>query len=927
VNILIRQEAGHDLFSSVPWSADVVLRGLPIERTAGQIRIVPLFNPNMYSDVCLITNKCTDRDEFMAWSYIIQLLDLSMNIWDVERYGGLRNNKQRAQLDAKGQAFDSFAGRCVTVIIPKLVRSNAEEDENMDLDAISLEDSRRHFGYFGFGGDEGDIGTAPERNRLQALLSGLRNNTAEAIHRSDEAAEKAAMGVVTGIGSPGQGGCCDGGWCCSLVSLWLSSCYSICCGCCCCCGDDDDVIEVDTNKAWTPTPTSAGNSAPTSNTMSANRFSYMSPFEARFAALYGPALTSLEKNFRDDTGQRVGQGMLLLGWGREDTDKTNLLFGARTAAQITGTATSGVEMLKMVRDLEGGQAVSVPWKPGFPCYEWPCIKSLHSTAVSADVLAMRLQKHAQAADTMHRYMADGDFVEDGYRDCCHDGNASYGNHQSSNGQPGEGLAMHKAALPRDALLMAVEAFNGITDGNVSTDDVGLPYTLVRDASGHATGFQAKTGYPVPLDSAFGKSFVSLLAVLPPRTLLSQLTDGTGAESDMRISFQWTRDVGCACPRCCGCEGCCSSCCFADGRGFCSDDVWGVEPVMQLTREDLVLACLKDQVFREFHTVDNQHQNVDLSADGSARERNAQAGACVSCTKPPPMLSIISAEHCPLTEQAVDAVLEKPEELVAAGVLLVGAIKTHASAVYWSCFPWVGPFVAFTSCCGGCGKRGTRARRRRKMIRLAAKVRQATIRHAAERAEDTGVEADSVSARSVTAWHKVSMKLWSAPTLTELLGVDMHDQAFVSFSESALNTSSEQERGCCGCLCDWLICANAIDCWLLHCWDNITICSDFCGCLVALCGLFTCLFTWPCHWWRSEHRWHHFEAGRAKFNEMRYSHEAGLNEAAANGAHFGSPKTVRKAPTQEHRQEVGEQYQREYVRGNIEKQTMTEPDGI
>jgi hypothetical protein len=298
-----------------------------------------------------------------------------------------------------------------------------------------------------------------------------------------------------------------------------------------------------------------------------------------------------------------------------------------------------------------------------------------------------------------------------------------------------------------------------------------------------------------------------------------------------------------------------------------------------------------------------------------------------------MLSIISAEHCPLTEQAVDAVLEKPEELVAAGVLLVGAIKTHASTVYWSCFPWVGPFVVFTSCCGGCGERGTRARRRRKMIRLAAKVRQATTRHAAERAENTGVEADGVSARSVTAWHKVSMKLWSAPTLTELLGVDTHDEAFVSFSESVNTYNSEQERTTCcsSTICsimfDSLICANVIDCWLLHCWDNITICSDFCGCMVALCGLFTCLFTWPCHWWRREHRWHHFETGRAKFNEMRYSHEAGLNEATARGAHLDSPKTVRKAPTKEHRQEVGEQYQREYVSGNIEKQTNTEPDGI
>ena len=47
-----------------------------------------------------------NRDEFLAWSYLLQLVDLSVTLWDVERYNGMGPCDHREQ----GKASSDTSG-------------------------------------------------------------------------------------------------------------------------------------------------------------------------------------------------------------------------------------------------------------------------------------------------------------------------------------------------------------------------------------------------------------------------------------------------------------------------------------------------------------------------------------------------------------------------------------------------------------------------------------------------------------------------------------------------------------------------------------------------------------------------------------------------------------------------------------------------
>lgn len=89
VHILMKGEAGLRLYETVPWQAELYLRDRCIEFWTRGIRVTPVFVPNGIADVVLVTCDHVDRREFLAWSYLVQLLGLSVNFWDVERYHGM----------------------------------------------------------------------------------------------------------------------------------------------------------------------------------------------------------------------------------------------------------------------------------------------------------------------------------------------------------------------------------------------------------------------------------------------------------------------------------------------------------------------------------------------------------------------------------------------------------------------------------------------------------------------------------------------------------------------------------------------------------------------------------------------------------------------------------------------------------------------
>jgi hypothetical protein len=78
--------SGSKLFELVHWKVELRLRGRVIQYHTGAVRVTPVFLPFAHSDCILLTNKQITRDEFIAWSYLLQLLGLSVNFWDLERY-------------------------------------------------------------------------------------------------------------------------------------------------------------------------------------------------------------------------------------------------------------------------------------------------------------------------------------------------------------------------------------------------------------------------------------------------------------------------------------------------------------------------------------------------------------------------------------------------------------------------------------------------------------------------------------------------------------------------------------------------------------------------------------------------------------------------------------------------------------------------
>jgi hypothetical protein len=88
--VRMRESAGMLLYALLPWDATLFLREKPIEIRSSEVRVTPRFNDNISTDMVIITAKTTSREEFLAWSYLVQSLGLSVGFWDYERYRGVR---------------------------------------------------------------------------------------------------------------------------------------------------------------------------------------------------------------------------------------------------------------------------------------------------------------------------------------------------------------------------------------------------------------------------------------------------------------------------------------------------------------------------------------------------------------------------------------------------------------------------------------------------------------------------------------------------------------------------------------------------------------------------------------------------------------------------------------------------------------------
>ena len=108
VMIDVQLSEDSELFQSFPWRAEVILRGKVIEFAEGSIRMAPNYAPSptnllRSADVLVFCSSFITRQEFVGWQSIFQALHLSVDWWDVERYGGISQNQSDQGINWRGR--------------------------------------------------------------------------------------------------------------------------------------------------------------------------------------------------------------------------------------------------------------------------------------------------------------------------------------------------------------------------------------------------------------------------------------------------------------------------------------------------------------------------------------------------------------------------------------------------------------------------------------------------------------------------------------------------------------------------------------------------------------------------------------------------------------------------------------------------------
>ncbi len=90
VQIHVQIESHAGLFERCYWQTDLYLRDKLIEYNYDKIRVTPLFRPrDPVADILLITSDKITRKQFVFWQKILDVLNLSVDFWDITLYHGL----------------------------------------------------------------------------------------------------------------------------------------------------------------------------------------------------------------------------------------------------------------------------------------------------------------------------------------------------------------------------------------------------------------------------------------------------------------------------------------------------------------------------------------------------------------------------------------------------------------------------------------------------------------------------------------------------------------------------------------------------------------------------------------------------------------------------------------------------------------------
>ena len=90
VQVTVQMESRAELFDRCYWQADLYLREKLIEYNSEKIRVIPSYLPkDPPADVLMITSDAINRQEFIFWQRVLELLGVSVDFWDITFHNGL----------------------------------------------------------------------------------------------------------------------------------------------------------------------------------------------------------------------------------------------------------------------------------------------------------------------------------------------------------------------------------------------------------------------------------------------------------------------------------------------------------------------------------------------------------------------------------------------------------------------------------------------------------------------------------------------------------------------------------------------------------------------------------------------------------------------------------------------------------------------
>ena len=132
VEITVQMESRAELMDHCFWQADLLLRDKRIEYNFEKIRVSPYYIPrDPAGDVLMVTNSNITRKEFVFWQRILEILGVSVDFWDTQRYNGFSIDQEtntRHQVSWEGR----YSGRMI-------LYPHCDLNQLLDIDMI------RHF--------------------------------------------------------------------------------------------------------------------------------------------------------------------------------------------------------------------------------------------------------------------------------------------------------------------------------------------------------------------------------------------------------------------------------------------------------------------------------------------------------------------------------------------------------------------------------------------------------------------------------------------------------------------------------------------------------------------------------------------------------------------------------------------------------------